>query len=344
MCFELDSLPPIPVVARRRGLARGSRARGGRRQPLRRLRRDARASRRRTGVVVLPDVRGLYRFYEELALRFAERGYAAIAIDYFGRTAGVGKRDDDFPYTEHVAQTTQEGIQADVARRRRRGSASGRRRGGLHGRLLLRRPNSWLAAAGGHGLAGAVGFYGGPGERNGRPGPTQLAAEIDGADPRAAGRRRREHHAGAERRLRRGALSRGRRARARRLRRRAAQLLRPPLRGARRGLGRRLAACARVHRATRCLSRVSCGAAWRLADGSRMISAPPVSIGWYSYVEDVLQRQLVDRRRLGQILGVGQRRRLRAGASSSIGCLSCSLSASFSRKSTSTSSSSGRAA
>ena len=31
------------------------------------------------GVVVLPDVRGLYRFYEELALRVAERGHAAVA-------------------------------------------------------------------------------------------------------------------------------------------------------------------------------------------------------------------------------------------------------------------------
>ena len=39
--------------------------------------------------MILPDVRGLYRFYEELALRFAERGHAAIAFDYFGRTAGV---------------------------------------------------------------------------------------------------------------------------------------------------------------------------------------------------------------------------------------------------------------
>ena len=39
-----------------------------------------------TGIVILPDVRGLYRFYEELALRFAER-YPAIAFDYFGRTA-----------------------------------------------------------------------------------------------------------------------------------------------------------------------------------------------------------------------------------------------------------------
>ena len=38
--------------------------------------------------------------------------------------------------------------------------------------------HSWLAAAGGHGLAGAVGFYGSTGERNGRPGPVQLAAKM----------------------------------------------------------------------------------------------------------------------------------------------------------------------
>src|SRR4029077_11668123 len=69
----------------------------------------------RTGVVILPDVRGLYRFYEELALRFAERGYPAIAFDYFGRTAGVDKRDDDFEYMPHVQAATSEGIQADVA-------------------------------------------------------------------------------------------------------------------------------------------------------------------------------------------------------------------------------------
>src|SRR3954453_12930794 len=69
----------------------------------------------KAGVVILPDDRGLYRFYEELALRFAERGYAALALDYFGRTAGVEKRGEDFEYPGHVAQTTPEGIQADVA-------------------------------------------------------------------------------------------------------------------------------------------------------------------------------------------------------------------------------------
>jgi carboxymethylenebutenolidase len=67
------------------------------------------------GVVILPDVRGLYRFYVELAERFAQAGYHVIAIDYFGRTAGTGERDEDFDYMPHVAQTRVEQVQADVA-------------------------------------------------------------------------------------------------------------------------------------------------------------------------------------------------------------------------------------
>jgi carboxymethylenebutenolidase len=113
------------------------------------------------GVVILPDVRGLYRFYEELALRFAERGYPAIAIDYFGRTVGTEKRGDEFEYRPHVEQTTPEGVQADtraaVEWLLERGCTKiftvGFCFGGRH---------SWLAAAAGHGLAGAVGFYGRP--------------------------------------------------------------------------------------------------------------------------------------------------------------------------------------
>ena len=64
------------------------------------------------GVVILPDVRGLYRFYVELAERFAQAGHHAIAIDYFGRTAGTGERDDDWDYMPHV--------DADARRRRSR--------------------------------------------------------------------------------------------------------------------------------------------------------------------------------------------------------------------------------
>ena len=38
-------------------------------------------------VLVLPDVRGLHPYYEELACRFAQHGFRSLAIDYFGRTA-----------------------------------------------------------------------------------------------------------------------------------------------------------------------------------------------------------------------------------------------------------------
>jgi carboxymethylenebutenolidase len=177
MCFEHDSLPPIPVISGAAvahedltlTAADGATFATFLAQP---------ESPGGAGVVILPDVRGLYRFYEELALRFAERGIAALAIDYFGRTAGVGKRDEDFPYPEHVEQTTAEQVQLDVgaavAHLREAGCpvvfTVGFCFGGRH---------SWLAAAAGHGLAGAIGFYGRPGTgRDGAPGPTQRADEL----------------------------------------------------------------------------------------------------------------------------------------------------------------------
>jgi carboxymethylenebutenolidase len=177
MCFELDSEPPIPVISGAAvshddltlESADGTQFAAFAAHP------DEPSD---AGVVILPDVRGLYRFYEELALRFAERGYQAVAIDYFGRSAGVSKRDDDFEYMEHVAQTTPEGIRTDVT------AADAYLRGRrVHSVFTVGfcygGRNSWLAAAGGHGLAGAVGFYGMPAERNGQPGPTHRAAEIE---------------------------------------------------------------------------------------------------------------------------------------------------------------------
>jgi carboxymethylenebutenolidase len=176
MCFDLDSAPPIPVIA---GAAVAHEdlileSEDGNRFAAFVAMPDEPSGR---AVVILPDVRGLYRFYEELALRFAERGFPAIAFDYFGRTAGVSKRDDDFAYMEQVALTTPEGIQADVGAAvgylRDAGAVSVFTVGFCFGGR-----NSWLSAAGGHGIAGAVGFYGMPAERNGLPGPTQRAAEI----------------------------------------------------------------------------------------------------------------------------------------------------------------------
>jgi carboxymethylenebutenolidase len=176
VCFERDSLPPIPPIS---GAAVSHEnlvleARDGNRLSAFAATPDEPAA---NGVVVLPDVRGLYRFYAELALRFAERGISAVAIDYFGRTAGVAERDDEFPYMDHVAQTTHEGIQADaasaVAWLRQHGCTAVFSVGFCFGGR-----NSWLAAAEGHGLAGAVGFYGNPVDREHWPGPTSRAAEM----------------------------------------------------------------------------------------------------------------------------------------------------------------------
>ena len=171
VCFELDSVPPIPVI---RGAAVSHEdvvleARDGNRlAAFAALPEDAFEG----GVVILPDVRGLYRFDEELALRFAERGMAAVAIDYFGRTAGVAKRDDDFEYRPHVEQTTAEGVQADVAAAVEYVRNRGAQRIFTVG-FCFGGKSSWLAAAGGHGLAGAVGFYGRPAE------PAERASDID---------------------------------------------------------------------------------------------------------------------------------------------------------------------
>ena len=91
---------------------------------------------------------------------------------------GVAKRDDEFEFMPHVEQTTQDGIQADVA------SAVAHLRGTGCGSVFtvgfcFGGRNSWLAAAGGHGLAGAIGFYGWPGAGRGPGEPSTLrAAEL----------------------------------------------------------------------------------------------------------------------------------------------------------------------
>jgi carboxymethylenebutenolidase len=177
MCFDLDSSPPIPVIS---GAAVSHEdleieaADGNRFAAFAALPDEPKAA----GVVILPDVRGLYRFYEELALRLAERGYTAIAFDYFGRSAGAEKRGEDFEYSEHVAQTTAEGVQADT-----RAAVEWLRGRGIEHVFTLGfcfgGHHSWLAAASGHGLAGAIGFYGMPGDRDGHPGPIKRAGEME---------------------------------------------------------------------------------------------------------------------------------------------------------------------
>ena len=116
------------------------------------------------GMVVLPDVRGLHHFYKELAQRFAEAGVDAVAIDYFGRTAGIGERGEEFDYKPHVEQTKPEKIRDDVAaavaylKSKDGGAVSSIFTVGF----CFGGSNSWNQSAGGHGLNGCIGFYGRP--------------------------------------------------------------------------------------------------------------------------------------------------------------------------------------
>jgi carboxymethylenebutenolidase len=136
-------------------------------------------TRTRVGVVVLPDHRGLHPFYEELATCLAEHGHVALAIDWYGRTAGTEPRGEDFPLMEHLMQVRRGTIDVDIR------AAAERLRGGEGAAAVFAigfcfgGRQAFFAAAPGMGLAGAVGFYGSPGiYPNGALGPTQRAREL----------------------------------------------------------------------------------------------------------------------------------------------------------------------
>jgi carboxymethylenebutenolidase len=115
------------------------------------------------GVVILPDVRGLYPFYEELAERFAAAGHPAVVLDYFGRTAGTGVRDDDFEFWPHVEQTRIDTVHQDlIAARDALLTATGGPRPVAAVGFCFGGTQAFFAATNQRlNLAGAVGFYGG---------------------------------------------------------------------------------------------------------------------------------------------------------------------------------------
>jgi carboxymethylenebutenolidase len=181
MCFDHDSRPPIRPIA---GAALDSRDVTLTAADGNQLTTFEASAAEPTGatIVVLPDVRGLHAYYVELALRFAENGIDAVAIDWFGRTAGLGRRDDGFDYMPHVEATTWSGISADIAAGaahartlRADGAASLFTIGFCFGGRM-----TFLSATLGLNLAGAIGFYGppvGPG-RGGSPAPADMADQI----------------------------------------------------------------------------------------------------------------------------------------------------------------------
>jgi carboxymethylenebutenolidase len=171
MCFDADASPPI------------ARIHGGSvsHRDLRLTAEDGNVLKafEATGdnvpaVIVLPDVRGLYSFYEELALRFAENGYDSVAIDYFGRTAGVAKREAEWEFRPHVESTTIEGLRSDVAAALAHLRLDDADRSVFVVGFCFGGSNAWHMAASDLGLNGAVGFYGHPD----RPGFPQGAPSI----------------------------------------------------------------------------------------------------------------------------------------------------------------------
>ena len=144
MCFDLDSHPPIAPIAGG-ALDLGALILTAADRNWFAAFRARAAEPTGAGVVILPDVRGLHPYYEELALRFAEHGIDALAIDWFGRTAG--RRAARRGVRLHAPRRADD-LGRDLGRHRRRGrGAAGARRGPagpdrrLHDRLLHGRPD-----------------------------------------------------------------------------------------------------------------------------------------------------------------------------------------------------------
>ena len=184
MCFDFDARPPAPPE----DLLLAPIAGGAGAEVIELTSSDGThfsaalaesSSDRAEGVLIFPDVRGLYPFYSELAERFAQAGYHAIVMDYFGRTAGLGPRDEEFEYMPHVQQLTVAGVQQDataaiVALRERTAAQSVATVGFCLGGF-----ESFLAGADLDDLWAVIGFYGVlTGSRFGVDGPLERAADI----------------------------------------------------------------------------------------------------------------------------------------------------------------------
>ncbi len=180
MCSEPDGHPPIEPTrsGSATGHAIGLVAADGDRFAA--FRADA-GTPSGVGIIVLPDYHGLTEFYQELAIRFAEVGVDAVAIDYYGRTAEPSPRPRSFDYQHHAQRTTWAGLRADAA------AAASHLRLRRHVKKLYSigfcfggRLSFLLGTSPELSMAGVIGFYGWPvgSFMNGMPAPADLASEL----------------------------------------------------------------------------------------------------------------------------------------------------------------------
>lgn len=134
------------------------------------------------GMIVLPDYNGLTGFYRELALRFAEDGIDAVAIDYYDRVAGPPPRDDSFEPQRLARQTKWADLQADVA------AAAAHLRMRRHVESLFSvgfcfggRVSFLLGSLPELRMSGVIGFYGWPAGPflNDTPAPAAVAGRLE---------------------------------------------------------------------------------------------------------------------------------------------------------------------
>jgi len=113
MCFTSDQRPPEPPRTSEVGdhgpvvltAADGNRFSAFEAVPV---------TRRGASLVLLPDIRGMHPYYTDLALCFAQTGIDTVALDPYGRSAGLSARNDDFDYTEHAKAVTSQHVLADA--------------------------------------------------------------------------------------------------------------------------------------------------------------------------------------------------------------------------------------
>ena len=116
---------------------------------------------RGASLVLLPDIRGMHAFYSDLALCFAQTVIDTVALDPYGRSAGLSARGDDFDVKPHATAMKPQHVLADA-------HAAAER---LHERsgdpvftlgFCMFGGQSWRLAATDLHPAGSIGFYGRP--------------------------------------------------------------------------------------------------------------------------------------------------------------------------------------
>ncbi len=178
MCYEFTDRPPLPPISG--GAVQGHDIELTAADGNRFMAYEARSGMANAPqIIIYPDVRGLHPFYKDLAVRFAEVGVNALAIDYFGRTAGTNARDESFEFMPHVQQMQLpqffEDVRAALAHLRQNGGAE---RATFVVGFCMGGSLTLYSGSQDFGLAGLIAFYAGLS----RPRPGAKGTPLDVAD------------------------------------------------------------------------------------------------------------------------------------------------------------------